>query len=229
MSWLSDTRWVTVAKVYDGDTFQTRQGEKIRFLNLNTPEIQHRDSQAEIGGNIAKKALTALLLGKQVRLRFDKEKKDRYGRTLAQVWMRDGRWVNAWLLNQGYAHLYNFEPNTRWAKKLAVEESKARQKKLGIWKTARFRVIQATKVSHKNIGQYRVMEGVIKAVFGRQHWSFLMGKVRVSIPKAYRQYFRYAPDVNQGLRVMVRGRIRISRKGQLFLSLHSPYDLEVLR
>ncbi|MDQ6974766.1 MAG: thermonuclease family protein, partial [Mariprofundaceae bacterium] len=90
MSWISDARWVTVAKVYDGDTFQTRQGEKIRFLNLNTPEVQHRDSQAQVGGNRAKKALTDLILGKQVRLRLDQEKKDRYGRTLAQVWMRDG-------------------------------------------------------------------------------------------------------------------------------------------
>ncbi|MDQ6974150.1 MAG: hypothetical protein Q9M10_04645, partial [Mariprofundaceae bacterium] len=95
--------------------------------------------------------------------------------------------------------------------------------------TAFFRVIQATKVSHKHIGQYRVVEGGVHAAFGRQHWAFRLGKVRVSIPKAYRQYFRHAPRIQRGESVLVRGRIRISRKGQLFLSLHSPYDLELLK
>jgi len=229
LSWISDSRWVTVAKVYDGDTFQTRRGEKVRFLNLNTPEIQHRDSQAQVGGDVAKKALTALILGKQVRLRLDQEKKDKYGRTLAQVWMRDGVWVNAWLLNQGYAHLYNFEPNSRWAKKLAKEEDKARQKHLGIWKTSRFRLIQATRVSHKNIGQYRVVKGLVKENFNKKKWVFYMGKLRISIPRAYRQYFHQALHLEKNKRVMVHGRIRISRKGQLFLSLHSPFDLEYIR
>jgi len=229
LSWISDSRWVTVAKVYDGDTFQTRQGEKIRFLNLNTPEIQHRDSQAQVGGYVAKKALTDLILGQQLRLRLDQEKKDRYGRTLAQVWMRDGLWVNAWLLNQGYAHLYNFEPNTRWAKKLAKEEDKARQQGVGIWKTARFRLMQATKVSNKNIGQFRVVEGLVKEKFNQKKWVFYMGKLRISIPRAYRQYFHKPLSLEKNKRVMVHGRIRISRKGQFFLALHSPYDLEYIR
>jgi len=228
LSWVSSSRWVTVSKVYDGDTFQTSEGEKIRFLNLNTPEIQHRDSQAEVGGNIAKQALKQLILGKQVRLRLDQEKKDRYGRTLAQVWMRDGLWVNAWLLNHGYAHLYNFEPNTRWAKALASEERKARDKGLGIWKTSRFRLLKASSISPKYIGQFRVVQGEVKELLDKKGWAFRMGKLRISIPRAYRHYFRHAPVLKKHAKLVVHGRIRVSRKGQFFLALHSPYDLEVL-
>jgi len=225
---VSSSRWVSVSKVYDGDTFETSHGEKIRFLNLNTPEIQHRDSPAEVGGNVAKQALTALILGQQVHLRFDQEKKDKYGRTLAQVWMRDGLWVNAWLLNHGYAHLYNFEPNTRWAAALAKEEDKAREQKLQIWKTARFSLLQAAQVSPKNIGQFRVVEGVVQGNLDKKGWAFSMGKLRISIPRVYRQYFRHAPELKKYVRIIVHGRIRISRKGSFFLALHSPYDLELI-
>ena len=225
LSWVSSSRWVTVAKVYDGDTFQTRQGEKVRFLNLNTPEIQHRDSQAEAGGNVAKQALTKLILGKQVRLRQDQEKNDRYGRTLAQVWMRDGMWVNAWLLNQGYAHVYNFEPNTRWAASLLKEEHQARAQKLGIWKLSRFKMLAAKSIDHRYIGQFRVVKGTVGQV---HRWRFSLAALQVSIPKAYRKYFKHAPDLKRQMRVTVRGRIRVSSRGTFFLSLHSPHDLEML-
>ncbi len=224
LSWVGASRWVTVSKVYDGDTFQTRQGEKIRFLNLNTPEVQHRDSQAQVGGNIAKQALTKLILGKQVRLRQDQEKKDRYGRTLAQVWMRDGLWVNAWLLNQGYAHVYNFEPNTRWAAQLQKEEDKARRQHFGIWKLSRFKVLSANKVNHRYIGQFRVVQGTVGQV---QRWRFSLAALQVSIPKAYRTYFKHSPALTRQMHVTVRGRIRVSSRGTFFLSLHSPHDLQL--
>jgi len=227
LSSIGDARWVTVARVYDGDTFETRRGEKVRFLNLNTPEIQHRDSQAEPGGDVAKRALSELMLGKQVRLRLDREKRDHYGRTLAQVWMRDGLWVNAWLLRQGYAHLYNFEPNTRWAGRLQKEEQLARQERLGIWKLSRFKEIDSRYVSKKHLGEFHVVHGRVLKTPHRKGWSFQMKGLNVSIPRAYRGYFKSPPRFKRQQRVTVHGKIRISRRGQFFLALHSPYDLEI--
>ena len=101
LSWVSTERWVSVDYVLDGDTFKTKQGEKIRLLGINTPEIRHDTSPAQPFGNAAKRALQDLIAGKQVRLTFDKEKKDKYGRTLAHAYLRDGLWVNAALVEQG--------------------------------------------------------------------------------------------------------------------------------
>ncbi|MDQ6967622.1 MAG: thermonuclease family protein [Mariprofundaceae bacterium] len=218
---------MSVAKVYDGDTFKTSRGEKIRFLGLNTPETRHGDEPGQIGGKKAKVALTKLILGKQVRLRFDKERKDRYKRTLAQVWMRDGLWVNGWLVQKGYAHVYTFEPNVRWTKKLLKEERIARSQKLGIWNTPRFKLLKAREISGKNIGQFRVVQGEISQITGNKGWRFRLGKLNISIPKAYKKTFKRAPNLKKGQKVIVRGRIRISSKERLFLALHSPNDLEL--
>ncbi len=227
LSLIGEARWVTVAKVYDGDTFKTRSGEKIRLLGLNTPETRHRDEPGQIGGKKAKEALTKLILGKQVRLRFDKEKKDRYKRTLAQVWMRDGLWVNSWLVQKGYAHVYTFEPNTRWTKTLLKEERIARSKKLGIWNTSRFKLLKAKQISGKNIGQFRVVQGKITQLTDKKGWRFKLGKLNISIPKAYRKAFRRPPNLRKGQKVTVRGKIRISSKNRFFLTLYSPADLEL--
>ncbi len=227
LSLIGEERWVTVAKVYDGDTFKTRQGEKIRFLGLNTPEILHRDAPAQIGGNKAKEALTKLILGKQVRLRFDKEKKDRYKRTLAQVWMRNGLWVNGWLVQQGYAHVYTFEPNVRWTRKLLRKERIARTQKLGIWNTSRFRLLKARKVSEKNIGQFHVVQGKVEKITDKKGWQFKLGKLYISIPKSRRKLFQQPPNVKVNQKITVRGKIRISSKNKFFLALYSPTDLEL--
>jgi len=227
LSWIGEERWVTVSKIYDGDTFKTRRGEKIRLLGLNTPETRHGDEPGQPGGKQAKAALKKLILGKQVRLRFDKEKKDRYKRTLAQVWMRDGLWINGWLLRQGYAHLYTFEPNSRWAKKLLQEERIARSQKLGIWRTTRFKVLDSQHIPNKSIGQFRVAQGTVGNKTDKKGWGFRLGKLYISIPKAYRKFFKRPPNLKKGQKVIVRGRIRISSKEKLFLSLHSPADLEL--
>jgi len=227
LSWLAEERWVTVGKVYDGDTFQTQRGEKVRLLGINTPEIQHRDSIGQIGGNDAKQGLKRLILGKQLRLRFDKEKKDRYGRTLAQVWMADGLWVNAWLLEHGHAHVYTFEPNTRWTKELLNYERIARQQAIGIWQTSRFERLEAEHISSKHIGQFRVIHGHVKKIDDRYGWQFQVGTIMVSIPKKARKAFKQPPRIKPGQEITVRGKIRISSKENLFLSLYSPADLEL--
>ncbi|MDX8398280.1 MAG: thermonuclease family protein [Mariprofundaceae bacterium] len=228
LSILEEQRWVTVSKVYDGDTFLTRQGERVRLLGINTPEVQHHDSPAQVGGNKAKKALTKLILGKQVRLRFDQQKKDRYQRSLAQVWLKDGLWVNAWLLEQGYAHVYTFEPNNRWCKALLIAEKKARQQHLGIWSTSRFKILHVDHIVNQHIGQFRVIEATILKQSSKKKWRYRLNNIILSIPKRYRKAFKHPPHLKLGQKIVIRGKIRSSRQNRLFLALHSPYDLELI-
>jgi len=219
--------WVRVDRVYDGDTFRTTDGRRIRLLGINAPEIAHGTERGEPWGRQARVALIKLIRGRAVRLRLDVQHYDIYGRLLAQVYRRDGRWVNGELVRNGYAFVYTFPPNTRWAPALLRLEQQARGKKLGIWRLPRFRVLRAARVGRRNIGQFRLVEGRVSHP-NASGFGFRLGVIHVSVPRKYRPYFKAVPRVQAGQHVIVHGTIRIS-DGKLYLALHSPCDLEVVR
>lgn len=223
LSIVGQSRWVEVAHVYDGDTFRTSQGEKVRLLGINTPEIAHNDNPGEPMGNKAKKRLQQLIGGQLVELRMDREKRDTYGRTLAQAYLRNGSWINGLLAREGYAFVYTFAPNFGWVKALLKEEAAARSRELGIWKTGRFRSLSSRRVTSEHIGQFRLVTGSVSSL---REWSFNLDGLMISVPKKFRHWFKDGLEIKDGQNITVRGSIRLSRGGKLYLALHSPYDIE---
>ena len=222
LSVVGQSRWVQVGAVFDGDTFRTRAGEKVRLLGINSPEVAHGKQAAQTYGEQAKRKLKALLANQLVQLRMDREKRDKYGRTLAQVYLRDGRWVNEIMVREGLAHVYTFAPNFYWTDTLLKAEALARNDMRGMWKSTRWRVLDASEVDKHSIGQFRLVRGYVDAV---QLWRFRLNKLSVSVPREYRQWFVSADLPRDGDTVTIAGVIRISSRGNLYLSLHSPYDL----
>ncbi len=222
---VNESRWVRVAYIYDGDTFKTAKGERIRLLGINAPEIRHGSEPGQVMGNAATRALTSLIAGKTVRLTFDRQRRDIYGRTLAQVWLRDGTWVDGDMVRRGFAHVYTFTPNLRWAKRLIALERTARKRRLGIWNTRRFSVIPAKRVKPSDIGQFHVVTGIVSRINGRGV-GFSMGHLHISVPRKYRRWFHFPLGLRAGQRVTVHGVIRAGGAGSLYLALHSPFDLE---
>ncbi len=223
LSIIGHNRWVQVADVYDGDTFRTSKGEKVRLLGINTPEIAYNDKPGQPMGNVAKQRLTELLSGRLVQLQTDKEKRDTYGRTLAHIFLRNGTWINAQLVREGLAHVYIFAPNFRRVNALMRAEAEARINKRGIWQTEYFRMLDGKTVSKRHIGQFRLIEGVVSSA---GNWRFRLEKLHVSIPRKFRQWFKNEKVVRNGEKVIIHGKIRLSSKGQLYIALHSPADLE---
>ena len=223
LSIIGHSRWVEVGHVYDGDTFLTNKGEKVRLLGINTPEMPYNDRPGQIMAKKAKRRLAELISGKLVQLRMDKEKRGTYGRTLAQIYLHDGTWINALLVREGLAHVYIFAPNFRWAKALMQLESIARNNRQGIWKTERFHILSSQDVSNVQIGQFRLINGIVSAFQG---WRFQLGGLMISVPRKARPWFKGGLRVQDGRKVTVRGTIRISGNGHLYLALHSPYDIE---
>ncbi len=224
LSIIGQSRWVSVAYIFDGDTFRSRSGERIRLLGINTPEVAHNDQREQPYAREAKRRLTRLILGKSVRLRLDREKKDQYGRTLAQVYLRDGRWVNNILMQEGLAYVYTFAPNVYWADALLRSEKIARREMRGLWKSSRFRVLDAAEISSRHIGQFRLVRGYADVV---RIWRFRLGrKLTVSVPRKSRQWFTPSDLPKGGQKIVVRGVIRASTTGQLYLALHTPFDLQ---
>lgn len=92
----------TVTEVLDGDTIKIDTGEKVRYIGIDAPE------QNEPMGLSAKKYNERLVLGKAVRLAFDREKTDQYGRILAYIYVGN-MLVNERLLEEGYARVETFK------------------------------------------------------------------------------------------------------------------------
>lgn len=83
-------------------------------------------------GPAASEFTDASLEGTTVRLRFDAERVDRYGRTLAYVY-EHGRLFNLTLVRRGYARAYPYAPDTRYAARFAAAQATARADHLGLW------------------------------------------------------------------------------------------------
>jgi len=69
-----------------------------------------------------------------VRLVFDVERRDRFGRLLAYVYRaRDGVFVNAALVRGGFARTLTIPPNVRFAGRFAALAAEARRAGRGLW------------------------------------------------------------------------------------------------
>ncbi|GAI42741.1 unnamed protein product, partial [marine sediment metagenome] len=120
------TKTNKVTEVIDGDTFRTQNGETIRLLGINTPEIGNP------GADIAKDFLLLLILNKSVRLEKDITDKDDYGRLLRYVYV-NGNFINAELARMGYAETRFYAPDTLYRKELEGLEKIAVRNRTGLW------------------------------------------------------------------------------------------------
>ena len=77
-----------------------------------------------------------LVEGKKIRLEFDIEMHDKYGRSLAYVYLEDGTFVNGRIVEAGYAQVMTIAPNVKYAETFLKLEREARQKGNGLWKSA---------------------------------------------------------------------------------------------
>lgn len=131
------TQLMAVTKVVDGDTFWvddgSEKGRKVRLIGVDTPETVHPQKGPESYGREASDYTKSLLEGKRVRLEFDLDSLDRYGRLLAYVYLENGLFVNAELVRKGYAQVATFPPNVKYAEHFLKLQRKARNRGLGLW------------------------------------------------------------------------------------------------
>src|SRR3990172_3236320 len=112
-----DQSHCNVLRIADGDTFVCRfpdwKDEKIRLIGVNTPETSHQKKGVEYYGKKAKEFTKNTLSGKRVKLELDMQPRDRYGRLLAYVYLEDGTFFNALLVQEGYAQVMTVPPNVK--------------------------------------------------------------------------------------------------------------------
>lgn len=131
-------QYMPVTKVIDGDTFWaddgSEKGIKIRLIGVDAPESRNVFKKV-VGyfGKESKQYMTSLIGGKKVRLEYDVDPLDQYGRILAYVYLQDGTFVNAEIVKQGYAMVMTVPPNVKYAEKFVKLERRARRRNMGLW------------------------------------------------------------------------------------------------
>ncbi|MCX6157501.1 MAG: thermonuclease family protein [Ignavibacteriota bacterium] len=139
--------YITVIRVVDGDTFELENKERVRLLGIDTPEkyeSKKLDKDAESSGmdkktikklgQLASDYVKGFVEGNKVRLERDptNEDKDRYGRLLRYVYLEDGTCVNAKIVQDGYAQVYESFPITKMDEFRKLQRE-ARENNRGLW------------------------------------------------------------------------------------------------
>lgn len=123
-----------VKYVYDGDTILIYNGEKVRYLEIDAPELRSDGREHEFLA-VESMDYNRLLVGRgSVRLEFDRERRDRYGRLLAFVYLNNGEMVNGLMVEKGLARVMVHGPRTKYFDWLLGLQRKAIENQLGIWK-----------------------------------------------------------------------------------------------
>ena len=129
-----------VRRVIDGDTIVLESGQTVRYIGMDTPELRRRVDRKwvqdpEPFGEAAKAENERMVNGKTVRLEYDLDTYDRYGRLLAYVYVGD-RMVNAALLEEGYAKLLTIPPNVKYVELFRRLSKESRRQQRGLWQEA---------------------------------------------------------------------------------------------
>jgi len=176
----------TVTKVYDGDTIILKNGERVRLLGINTPEIESRHRSDETGGQAAKQWLQDKLNGGQVYLEYDKQQRDKYKRLLAHCFLPDDEHLNKTIVEAGLASLSIIPPNVRYSEQLISAQQQAQQNKRGIWGASAYKPRSVTTLKKGNSkGWQRFLATASSIKKGRTYIRLILEKnVDIRIPMA---------------------------------------------
>ena len=125
-----------VSRAIDGDTIEIRLPdgwvEKVRYIGINTPEVY---GEAECFGEEASRYNKLLVADKTVWLEYDVQKRDRYNRILAYVYLdpEGGNMINSLLVVEGFAEVATYPPNVKYVEVFLQLQQEAREFSRGLW------------------------------------------------------------------------------------------------
>ena len=148
-----------VTRVVDGDTVVLESGQRVRLIGVDAPELFDGEKLDRLSrklkmakgtlvglGERSKSFLVQFVQGKPVRLEFDHELCDAFGRTLAYLYLKVGTQevlVNQQIIADGFATTFRKYSFRHMSQFLQIE-NKAKQENKGLWQEQAFLVIQAS-------------------------------------------------------------------------------------
>jgi len=230
---------VQVARVSDGDTLKLQDGRSVRVLGINAPEIAHGQKAGQSFGRESRAAAQAFIDASKgkVRLGFERETHDHYGRLLAHVYDSRGNSVAVAQLRSGMALQIAVPPNVAQMNCLLAPEREARQKSVGIWRDNYWQPLPTVSLRGDEAG-FRLVRGrITKVDINSAVWLEFEGKLVARVAKKDWPLFGYRQQdwlALRGKSLEVRGWIgsQKNRRSQQFkplvMQLRSPSSIEVI-
>ena len=224
-----------VIEVVDGDTVRLDDGETVRLVGIQAPEMAWDGSEAWPLAPQARQALAELVLDRRVGLAYGGHRRDRYDRLLAHlVRADDGCWIQGALLEAGMALVYSFRDNRTAVADMLAHERRARDRRRGIWAVPFYRVRTAGEAD-KALRGFHLVEGTVRraaVVRDRAYLNFgadWRTDFTISIAPRDRRLFEaegLTVEDYAGRRVRVRGWVR-SFNGPMIEATH-PEQIEII-
>ena len=229
-----------VVAILDPETVRLDDGSEVRLLGMMGPISLGAKAERWPPMQAAQAALEKLLAGRSVALAYDKQRRNRYGQILAQLYRIDGKerlWVQRELIAAGQARVRGSRENNSCLGDLLAAEQSARRARRGLWSHAAFQIRPAwrTRELLRYRQRFELVEGTVRAIsqagnrlylnFGRR-WQ---EDFTVAIDARDRRAFEKAGIDLKGLtgqRLRVRGWIE-RRNGPLIQATY-PQQIEKL-
>ena len=127
-----------VVKVIDGDTIVvdiSGKKETLRLIGIDAPEIGGNSSKNKCFGKEAEEFAKNILSDASIELEEDESQNDRdkYGRLLRYIILKDGSNLNKTLIRKGSAKEYTYKTPYKYQKEFKNAETEARKAKKGLW------------------------------------------------------------------------------------------------
>ncbi|MDD5688541.1 MAG: thermonuclease family protein [Elusimicrobia bacterium] len=141
-----------VLYIIDGDTIKIEYNKKptsVRLIGIDTPESKNNAKARRDAQRTGKDVRTITTLGKQasdylktlvkkgdiIKIVFDVQKTDRYGRLLGYVYLSDSStMLNETIIRAGYASPMTIPPDVKYKDLFLKAYQEARENKRGLWK-----------------------------------------------------------------------------------------------
>jgi endonuclease YncB( thermonuclease family) len=145
-------------RAIDPDSLRLADGRIVRLAAILGP---HPPLGRESGrpwpiADEARKALDALIAGKDLGLAFDARRSDRYGRLVAHAVVA-GAWVQGEMLTQGFARVETAPDMRAVAREMLAIEATARREPRGLWRLDAYGVLSGARAG-RFIDTFQIVE-----------------------------------------------------------------------
>lgn len=228
---LNGTRVVGFARALDDGGFVTSDGEEVRLSGVLAFGAGG-EAASEPAASAARDALSKILRDRTVTIAPADTARDRYGRTIAQVFA-DGTWVQAVLLQAGEVRAAPDRASASCARALLAAETEARERRVGRWRGG-FRVQDPDSIRNR-VGSFQIVEGSVVTAsvtrgrafinFGADYRTDFTVTIEPEDMRAFRQAKFDVPSL-AGKRVRVRGWVEFYNGPEITIA--TPAAIEVL-
>jgi len=218
----------TVVIVYDGDTVKVKSENgferRVRLIGIDTPEIEDTPANTRLEALLAKRFTFHHLFRKRIKLTYEREVEDKYGRLLAYVWTEEGLF-NEFILKQGFARVFLKFPYGM-KEKFMESQKEAQKQGRGFWHKDPYPVFTTQQVRN-HIGELCRVRFTCARIQKSGNLLFLLAKsgdFAALIPKEYLSLFGDIQSM-KGKTIQVFGFLEKYR-GQSQIMLFFPSQLQ---